>query len=378
MQIYIHVPFCRAKCRYCAFNSIVSNDKFIDDYVGALCMEITKSSQTVDTIYFGGGTPSILSLKQLSKIFEVLQNNYDLSKCNEITFEANPGTVDKNYLTTLKELSINRLSLGVQSFDDTLLRTLGRIHSRQEALEIVNVATSIFDNVSIDLMYDLPGQTIEILHNTLETAFNLNVQHISIYGLEVEEETEFGRLHGLGQLKLPTDEESGEMYELITKELPYRGFRRYEISNFAKAGFESRHNLGYWSDVEYLGFGADAHSYILTKNDSFSGLRLSNVSNIKEYIDKMKSGANIKITEEFVTRKAAIEEFCFLALRKVDGIDLNRFKDKFGVDIYSIYDKTIEKLQNEGLIEISEHNIKLTERGMKYGNLAFSEFLLNP
>ena len=378
MQIYIHIPFCRAKCRYCAFNSIVANNKLIDDYINALCIEIAQSHQTVDTIYFGGGTPSILNLKQLSKIFEILRNNYDLSKCNEITFEANPGTVDKNYLTTLKKLGINRLSLGVQSFDDTLLQTLGRIHSCQEALEIIKAATSIFDNVSIDLMYDLPGQTTKILRNTLEMAFYLGVQHISIYGLEIEEETEFGKLHSLGQLKMPTDGESDEMYELITKELPRRGFRRYEISNFAKVGFESRHNLGYWSDVEYWGFGAGAHSYFLTRNNSLFGLRLSNVSNVKEYINKMESGSDIKLTEEIITRKAAIEEFCFLALRKIEGIELNLFKHKFNEDIYSIYDETINKLQNEGLIKVSEHNIKLTERGMKYGNHVFSEFLLNP
>ena len=380
MQIYIHIPFCRAKCKYCAFNSIVAQNELIDEYVDALCNEIESSSQsqTVNTVYFGGGTPSILTIDQLYKIFDTLHKNYDLSHCREFTIEANPGTVNKCYLSNLRKLGINRLSLGVQSFDDKLLHILGRIHNSEEAIETVKTAVSIFDNVSIDLMYDLPEQTVEILQNTLATAMSLKVQHISIYGLEVEEGTEFGRLQSLGRLNLPDDEESEKMYKLITKELPQHGFQRYEISNFAIEGFESRHNLGYWSDVEYLGFGAGAHSYIQMPSESPFGVRLSNISNIREYIDGIKSGLNLKETEEILTQKAAMEEFCFLALRKAEGIDLKRFKAKFGLDIYSIYAEVIDKLKREGLIEVSETHIKLNERGMKYGNHAFAEFLLDP
>ncbi|MBR2179802.1 MAG: radical SAM family heme chaperone HemW [Selenomonadaceae bacterium] len=378
MQIYIHIPFCRAKCKYCAFNSIVAQNDLIDEYVDALCMEIKQSIQTqaVSTIYFGGGTPSILNIKQLSKIVDTLYKDYDLSHCIEFTIEANPGTVNKSYFNDLRKLGINRLSLGVQSFDDKLLHNLGRIHNSEEAIENVKTAVSIFDNVSIDLMYDLPNQTAQILKNTLDTAITLHTQHISIYGLEVEEGTEFGRLQGLGDLKLPDDDESDKMYELITKELPQHGFQRYEISNFAIEGFESRHNLGYWSDTEYLGLGAGAHSYI--QSESTFGLRFSNTSNIREYIDGIKSGLDIKITEEILTQKAAMEEFCFLALRKAEGIDLNQFTDKFGVDINCVYSETIDKLKYEGLIDVSNSHIKLNKRGMKYGNYAFAEFLLDP
>lgn len=380
MQIYIHIPFCRAKCKYCAFNSIVAQNGLIDEYVEVLCNEIESSSksQAVDTVYIGGGTPSILTISQLTQMFDTLHKNYDLSHCREFTIEANPGTVNKCYLSDLRKLGINRLSLGVQSFDNKLLHTLGRIHNSEEAIETIKAAVSIFDNVSIDLMYDLPEQTAEILQNTLATAMALNVQHISIYGLEVEEGTEFGRLQSSGRLNLPNDEESEKMYELITKELPQHGFQRYEISNFAIEGFESRHNLGYWSDVEYLGFGAGAHSYIQMQNLSLFGVRLSNISDIRGYIDSIKSGLNIKETEEILTQKAAMEEFCFLALRKTDGIDLKRFKAKFGFDIYSIYAEVIDKLECEGLIEVSDSHIKLNGRGMKYGNHAFAEFLIDP
>ena len=379
MQIYIHIPFCRAKCKYCAFNSIVAQNELIDEYVDVLCNEIESSSQnqTIDTIYLGGGTPSILTISQLSKIFDILHKNYDLSHCREFTIEANPGTINKYYLNDLRKLGINRLSLGVQSFDDKLLRTLGRIHNSEEAIKTVKTSVSIFDNVSIDLMYDLPGQTAEILQNTLAITMSLKVQHISIYGLEVEEETEFGRLQCLGCLNLPNDEESEKMYELITKELPQQDFHQYEISNFAIEGYESCHNLGYWSDAEYLGFGAGAHSYIQMQNISPFGVRLSNTSNVREYIDSIRRGLNIKETEEILTQKSAMEEFCFLALRKAEGIDLKRFKAKFGLDIGCIYAEVIDKLKYEGLIEVSENHIKLNERGMKYGNYVFAEFLID-
>ena len=379
MQIYIHIPFCRAKCKYCAFNSIVANTELIEDYVDALCIEIKSSAQTqvINTVYFGGGTPSILTISQLSRIFDALSRYHDLSQCIELTLEANPGTVDRYYLETLRQLGINRLSLGVQSLDDDLLHTLGRIHSSQEAIDTVKVATSIFDNVSIDLMYDLPGQTSEILQNTLNMAMNLDTQHISIYGLEIESETEFGKLQSIGRLNLPNDDESEAMYELITKELPRHGFKRYEISNFAVEGFESRHNLGYWSDVEYLGLGAGAHSYVKMPSESPFGVRLSNISNVAEYIINFKSGLNIRTTEEILTQKSAMEEFCFLALRKAEGIDLKRFKEKFRIDIYNVYNDVIDKLKREELIEVSNEHIKLNERGMKYGNYAFAEFLFD-
>ena len=371
MQIYIHIPFCLAKCKYCAFNSIVANAQIIQEYVEAICKEIkqTSSTQKISTIYFGGGTPSILTFEQFTNIFKALHDTFNLNDCNEITVEANPGThLNYEYLHELRRLGVNRLSLGVQSFDDNLLRTLGRIHNSNEAIETIKLAKSIFDNVSIDLMYDLPGQNLTILSNTITTALNLQPQHISIYGLEIEESTEFGRLNNIGKLSLPSDELSDEMYEYIMSELPKHGFNRYEISNFARAGFESKHNLGYWSDVSYLGFGAGAHSYL-------DNLRYSNIVNVKEYIKRINSNEDVKQIEEIVTRERAMEEFCFLSLRKAEGIDTERFKQKFRVSIESIYDEAIDKLTQQGLIESTDKHIRLTDRGMKYGNYAFAQFL---
>ncbi len=372
MQIYIHIPFCRAKCKYCAFNSIVAENNLIEKYVSALCIEIEKNSsfekkEKISTIYIGGGTPSILKINQFAKIFDTLNKNFNLSECNEITVEVNPGTVNEFFLRELKNLRVNRLSIGVQSFDNNVLKTIGRIHNSNEAIEIVNAAKNIFENVSIDLMYELPNQNLKILCSTIETAIKLNPKHISIYELEIEEGTEFFRRRE--ELNLPNDDEGEEMYNLITNELPKHGFNRYEISNFAKRGFESRHNLGYWSDEKYFGLGAGAHSY----NHS---LRWSNVKNVNEYIEKIFTNEEIKIVEEILTKEKSIEEFCFLSLRKSIGINKKLFRKKFGVEIEKIYSKKIDMLIRQELIKNSNEHIKLTERGMKYGNYVFAEFLL--
>ena len=377
MQIYIHIPFCIRKCRYCAFNSIIAEENLIDKYVEALCLEIErfKNNRSISTIYFGGGTPSILTLQQFKKIFDTLYSNFNLENTIEITVEANPGTVDYKYLEKLKNLGVNRLSLGVQSFDDNLLKILGRIHNSQEALKIIETAKNIFDNVSIDLMYDLPEQNLNILEKSLEIAIILEVQHISIYGLEIEEKTEFERLHKIGKLNLPSDEESNKMYDYITSELPKRGWHRYEISNYAKKGFESQHNLGYWSDIEYLGFGAGSHSYIKGNDNNF-GTRWSNIVNVNEYIEYINCYQDVRILEEEINEQAAMEEFCFLSLRKAEGIDVVKFKKKFNIPIENIYHKVIDKLCRKKLITIVDNKIKLTKLGMKYGNQVFSEFLL--
>ena len=350
----------------------MANDSLIENYVNALCREIeqTNLNQEISSIYIGGGTPSILKINQFKRIFKSLHKVFNLGHCNEVTVEANPGTINENLLHDLRSLGVNRLSIGVQSFDDNLLRIIGRIHDSNKAIEAINMAKSIFENVSIDLMYDLPHQTLKILNKTIAMAITLEIKHISIYGLEIEEGTEFGRLLELGKLKLPNDDESEAMYEFITDGLPRHGFNRYEISNFAKLGFESQHNLGYWSDVNYIGFGAAAHSYI-------NNMRYSNVLNVADYINRINSNCEVKQIEEVVTRERAMEEFCFLSLRKAEGINLKNFQLKFGESIESIYFKTIKKLTQQGLIDVDSEHIRLTKRGMKYGNLAFAEFLLN-
>lgn len=365
-MIYIHIPFCVRKCNYCAFNSKVSDESERSAYVDALIKEINLrgDDSTVETIYIGGGTPTTLSLNQLEKIICALNKNFNINEQAEVTIEANPGTVDENYLRGLKSLGFNRLSLGVQSFDDELLKALGRIHNSRTAIETVELATKIFNNVSVDLMYGLPNQTLNQLRRDVEQIKNLDVQHVSIYGLEIEEGTIFFELHNKNQLPLPAENLCADMYDFITQTLPTLGYRRYEISNFAKETFESRHNIGYWTGKSYFGFGAGAHS--------FDGkLRTSNVRDVRTYINGSKL-----IVEEVVNRQAAMEEFCFLGLRMIDGISAQSFHKKFGVKISEVFGAVIDKNQRLGLLEVDSDKIALTTRGLALGNEVFADFLL--
>ena len=364
-MIYVHIPFCARKCNYCAFNSKVGGADEIAAYVDALITEIKlkTSNSKLTTLYFGGGTPTILKISQLEKILGAL----DVTGAVEITIEANPGTVDENYLRNLRELGFNRLSLGVQSFNDELLKILGRIHSKKAALDTIQTAKKYFGNVSVDLMYGLPGQSLIDVENDLEYALAQEIQHISIYGLEIEAGTKFDALYAAGELNLP---DGGDMYDFITATLPRFGYRRYEISNFARAGFESRHNLGYWTGKKYLGVGAGAHGYD-------GKIRTSNVADVSEYIKKIRAGGDVSELEEIVTRQAAMEEFCFLGLRIAEGISAEDFAAKFGEDIFSVYGGVIEKNISRGLLENTGGRIYLTERGMKFGNVVVADFLPN-
>lgn len=365
-MIYVHIPFCVRKCNYCAFNSKVSNAEEISNYVSALISEIkTKPyslTSDISSIYFGGGTPTVLKINQLEKILE----NLRIDNAAEITVEANPGTVDENYLRNLRELGFNRLSLGVQSFNDELLKILGRIHDSKTALETIQTAKKFFDNVSIDLMYGLPSQKLSDVQKSVEIAVAQDIRHISIYGLEIEEGTNFEKLYAAGKLNLPDD---GAMYDYIVEALPGAGFRRYEISNFAKKNFESRHNLGYWTGKKYLGYGAGAHSYD-------GKTRTSNICDVATYIKKIRNGESVSLLEEIVSQKAAMEEFCFLGLRTAEGLSVKNFSAKFGRDIFEVYGKVIEKNLNLKLLNYSEGRIFLTPHGMKFGNIVFADFLL--
>ena len=358
------------KCKYCAFFSVADRADLFSSYVDALCNEITLRAEpsTVETIYFGGGTPTVLNVNHIERIIDALHKNFSVAPTVELTVEANPGTVDKNYLAALRSSGVNRISLGVQSFDDRLLKTIGRIHTARQAVDIVCDAKNIFDNVSVDLIYGLPHQTLDDLRRSIDRLVELDVEHVSCYGLEVEECTEFYRLQSEGRLELPSEELDADMYDYVTTELPRLGWRRYEISNFAKRGFESRHNLGYWSDAKYIGLGAGASSYDRSE-------RRMNVENVVEYIEGIKGGRDVSILEETITRKIAIEEFCFLGLRKADGIDRHHFQKKFDTAIEKIFGSVIDELARDGLIEVDIDRIRLTPRGMKFGNVVFAEFM---
>ena len=371
--VYVHIPFCAAKCNYCAFNSKISTADERESYVDALITEIKTTPYSLlptPSIYFGGGTPTILTLNQLEKIFAAIQTTFNVEKISEITIEANPGTVDKNFLRGLHEIGFNRLSLGVQSFNDELLKILGRIHNAKTALETVQTAKKIFDNVSVDLMYGLPNQTLDDVKFDVETAAALDVEHISIYGLEVEPNTKFFQLNEVGRLNLPTGNLCADMYEFIIATLPKFGYNRYEVSNFAKIGRESRHNSGYWTGAKYFGFGAGAHSYN-------GQVRTSNVANVADYVKKIRAGHDVSQIEEIVTKSAAMEEFCFLGLRMTAGIDAKIFYERFGENIFDVYGKVIEKNCKLGLLQIDGDKIFLTPRGFEVSNVVLADFLLD-
>lgn len=384
--IYIHIPFCRQKCFYCDFPSFAGKERMIGPYLEALEQEMGQVRQRLwdrgeavfgsdgklapGTIYIGGGTPTVLETVALPDVFYLLQKHIDVEHAGEITIEANPGTVDGEKLRLLHGFGINRLSLGVQSFDDGCLKAIGRIHSGQEAAEAVAEAQDAgFANISVDLMYGLPGQDMNMLRESVETALSLGVQHISIYGLQLEEGTVFDKLHQQGKLVLPSDELTEEMYDYITAFLPEQGYYRYEISNFALPGYESRHNLSYWQDVPYLGFGSGAHSY-------WGDCRYQKPARIEVYMEEVFQGRAMCHVEEKVTEKAHIEEFCFLALRTAAGISVRRFAAVFGRDVHEVYGEAIGRLVEKGLLLEDRERLCLSPLGMKYGNQVFAEFLL--
>ncbi|MCR5834082.1 MAG: radical SAM family heme chaperone HemW [Selenomonadaceae bacterium] len=371
MQIYIHVAFCERKCNYCAFNSKVGNSDERSAYVDAVIAEINRRGnfEQVETIYMGGGTPTTLTLTEIDRIICAVRKNFKVNADAEITIEANPGTVDEKYLRGLKSIGFNRLSLGVQSFDDRLLKIIGRIHDSRTAVDTLAIAIKIFDNVSLDLMYGLPTQTLADVRRDINQVKISGVNHVSVYGLEIEEGTKFFSMNRVGKLNLPDENVCADMYDCITKTLPAIGYRRYEVSNFAAMGFESKHNCGYWTGKIYYGFGAGAHS--------FTGkMRTSNVRDVVTYIERMKTGGEVSTIEEIMTREAAMEEFCFLGLRLVDGISAETFAQKFGTDIFKVFGAVIEKNRRLNLLKVDGDKIFLTERGMSLGNEVFADFLL--
>ena len=395
--VYIHIPFCRQKCFYCDFPSFAGKDKFQEAYIEALCREIRQQGLFYrqqwgkpSTIYIGGGTPSILSEILLEQLLTTIAETLDLRSAPplgelsptategvppqgrpEFTVECNPGTLTLSKLQILRRLGVNRISIGVQSFDDVLLHRIGRIHTGAQAVKAVQAARAAgFANVSLDLMYGLPGQSLDDLRNSMAQTFALAPDHISIYGLQLEAGTAFARMQEMGRLHLPDEDTVEAMYDLMTHELPAHGYARYEISNFAHLGFESRHNLGYWHGVPYLGLGAAAHSYL-------GGVRYENTADIETYISSIKEGKLPRAVEEPATRTIQMEEAAFLALRTAKGISRTRFAHRFGVTLDSIYAPVIKKLVQQGVLADEGENVHLTAKGAKYGKLVFEAFLLD-
>ena len=376
--IYAHIPYCVKKCAYCDFiSSAVGKDTHaeMEDYAAALRAEILREVPLLRarwgdaaTVYLGGGTPTALPAALLTGILETLRTAAGTPV--ECTVEANPGTVDAAYLTQLRAAGANRLSLGVQSFDDRLLRVIGRIHTAAEAEQAFRAARAAgFENISLDLMYGLPTQTLDDLKKSVDEALALVPEHISVYGLTVEEGTPLAAAEAQGKLALPTEDAAEEMYDWLTAALPARGYVRYEISNFARQGCESRHNLGYWRNVPYLGVGAAAHGYV-------DGVRWGNEPDTEKYIRAIQTGRSVRTPEDTErTRTNAMEEYAFLALRTREGIDTADFSRAFGVDIDTVYGAVIEKYSAQGLLRRADGFVALTNEGMKVGNEVFAAFL---
>lgn len=359
LELYIHIPFCVKKCRYCDFLSAPGSKEEQQAYVTDLCREIRSYGEMaldfhVTSIFIGGGTPSILDSVQIMEIFSAVRGTFPVDANAEITIEANPGTVTKTKLRTYKSAGINRLSIGLQSANNTELKMLGRIHKYEDFLLTYEAAREEgFDNINVDLMSAIPFQSVDSFALTVRKTAALGPEHISAYSLIIEEGTPFFERYGNGRRanELPSEEEERQMYMQTKEILEEYGYRRYEISNYAKPGFECRHNLGYWNRAEYLGIGTGAASLI--ENFRFT-----------------QGGAPQELTVQ-----EQMEEFMFLGLRKMEGVSKARFLEIFGCSMESLYGEILIKLQVEGLLNVGPDAVYLTERGIDLSNYVMSQFL---
>ena len=374
ISLYIHIPFCLRKCRYCDFLSAARPREEQERYGRALIREIQAqrecpSGTPADTVFFGGGTPSILSGEQIGRIMEALRERFDILPDAEISLEMNPGTADPGKILEFKKAGINRLSMGVQSMHDEELRLLGRIHTVREAKEAFDAARAAgFDNINIDLMSALPGQSFESWEESLRLAAEWKPEHISAYSLIIEPGTPFCDLYEAGKLaSLPDEETDRKMYHYTREFLARHGYARYEISNYALPGRECRHNSGYWTGHPYLGLGAGAASYV-------NGTRFSNIADINSYTEALSRPVRTDIRT--LTQEEKMEEFMFLGLRMTAGVSAAVFQERFGRTLEEVYGSLIRRHIAQGLLEETEEGFCLTEKGTDVSNYVMSDYLL--
>jgi len=367
---YVHIPFCTQICYYCDFSKVFIKNQPVDSYLEHLLEEFKSYDiQKLSTLYIGGGTPTALSAPQLEVLLNGLTKNLDLSVLEELTIEANPGDLDADKIAVLKNSAVNRVSLGVQTFDDKMLKKIGRSHLEKDIYENIDrLKLAGFDNISIDLIYALPGQTMEQVKENVAKAIGLDIPHMSLYSLILENHTVFMNRMRRGKLPLPKEELEAEMFEYIISELERAGFEHYEISNFSKPDFESRHNLMYWDNAEYYGIGAGASGYV-------NGVRYKNHGPIRHYLSAVEEG-NARITEEHLSQKEQMEEEMFLGLRKKSGVSMARFEEKFGRSFDGLYGEIVKNLVQQGLMQIEGDRVRMTKRGLFLGDTVAERFIL--
>lgn len=370
--VYIHIPFCHHICHYCDFNKVFMKNQPVDEYIEMLIKEmktVHKGAAPMKSIFVGGGTPTALRAAQLEKLCAGIQSTFHITEDTEYTFEANPGDLSKDKISVLKASGVNRLSFGVQSFNDRLLEKIGRNHRADDVYRSVREAQEEgFSNISIDLIYALPEQTLEDFEDTIDRALELDLPHYSGYSLIVEPKTVFYNLMRKGRLPLPGEDTEAAMYDLLMDKMATKSLNQYEISNFAKPGYESLHNLTYWENESYYGFGAGAHGYV-------NGVRYSNIGPVSKYIQSLKDDQLPVFHQADVTIREQMEEEMFLGLRKTEGVSISHFKRKFDKDLMQVFEAPVKDMTERNLLEISGDRIRLTREGRFLGNEVFQSFL---
>ena len=370
ISLYIHIPFCVRKCLYCDFPSFSGMESIFDDYVRMLCREIDETysdyrGMEVKSIFIGGGTPSVLPPALLGRISDKIFSRFDVDSKAEITIETNPGTLDAKKLAEMKSMYFNRLSMGLQAWQDRLLKKLGRIHTADEfETNFLQARDAGFKNINVDLMFALPAQSLDDWQETLEKVMKLRPEHISAYSLIIEEGTPFFDMFDRGELKETDEETDRKMYYLAKEMLNDKGYKQYEISNFAREGFECYHNKVYWRTEEYQGFGLGAHSYS-------DGVRFHNTYDMKEYL----RGGGLRLDKEFLSLQEKQEEFMFMGLRMNEGVSEAEFLSRFGESMDSVYGDEIKELISEELLVKKDGRLSLTDRGVDISNSVFEKFI---
>lgn len=367
---YVHIPFCTQICYYCDFSKVFIKNQPVDAYLQALIHEFESYKiEQLRTLYIGGGTPTAISAEQLDYLLSHLTKNLDLSQLEEFTIEANPGDLTPDKIAVLEKSAVNRISLGVQTFNDKQLKRIGRSHNEAQIYESIDSLKGAgFDNISIDLIYALPGQTMADVKENVAKAIALDIPHLSLYSLILEHHTVFMNKMRRGKLNLPTEDLEADMFDYIIAKLESHGFEHYEISNFTKPGRESRHNLMYWDNAEYYGVGAGASGYV-------DGVRYRNRGPIQHYLKGVAQG-NPRLEEEVLTKQEMMEEEFFLGLRKKEGVSISRFEEKFAENFSNRYGDIVEKLTRDGLVQVTDGRLRMTKKGLFLGDTVAEKFIV--